>query len=84
MNSILLVFFTLNIHNPSTYTGPEISDRMFKLHSDCAEFVNTVAQLNVVDRNYEFEFASADGLIFKGGCYTKSEWSDKKTKYGII
>ena len=57
---------------------------MFKLHSDCAEFVNTVAQLNVVDRNYEFEFASADGLIFKGGCYTKSEWSDKKAKYGII
>jgi hypothetical protein len=77
MNEVVLVFFTLWINSPGQTTGPEISDRRFESKVECAEFVNTVADGNVVDENYEFTFASMDGLIFKGGCYNAEEFKLK-------
>ena len=83
MNAVALIFFTLNIHNPNITTGPEISDRMFKSHAECADFVNTITQQNVVDENYEFQFASIDGLLFKGGCYTEEEYNKLFKDLGV-
>ena len=83
MNTIALVFFTLNIHNPVITTGPEFSDRLFQSHTECAEFVNTIAGQKVVDENFEFQFASIDGLLFKGGCYTASEYKKLFDNLGI-
>ena len=74
MNGIALVFFTMWINGPANPQGPEISDRLFKSKQECAEFVNTIAQSDVVDDNYKFIFASIDGLVFKGGCYTPEEF----------
>jgi hypothetical protein len=83
MNAILLVFFTLHINNPSTYSGPQISDRLFESHEECAWFVNQVAKESVVDANFEFEFASIDGWLYKGGCYTENEYKKLLEKYNI-
>jgi hypothetical protein len=73
---IALVFFTLWVNSPGQTTGPEVSDRLFDSKQECAMFVNTIAQGEVVDENYEFEFASMDGLLFKGGCYNVQEFKE--------
>lgn len=81
MNGVALVFFTFWLHQPDMGTGPEISENLFATHKECAEFVNAVADdgtnTNVVDENFEFKFASVDGLIFYGGCYTAEEYEKK-------
>jgi hypothetical protein len=77
VNGIALVFFTMWINGPANPQGPEISDRLFKSKQECAEFVNTIAQGDVVNDNYEFTFASMDGLVFKGGCYSPEEFAEK-------
>lgn len=77
MNGVALVFFTLNIYNPVVTTGPVFSNRLFDTHQQCAEFVMQIAEGDVVDENYEFEFASMDGIIFKGGCYTAQEYENQ-------
>ena len=81
MNSVALVFFTFWIHDPSIRTGPEFSENLFDTHEECAEFVNTIADdgtgTNVVDENFEFKFASVDGLVFFGGCYTAEQYDQK-------
>ena len=74
MNGVVLIFYTMMVTGPANPQGPEISDRLFKSKQECAEFVNTVAQNNVVDEDYKFIFASIDGLVFKGGCYTPEEF----------
>jgi hypothetical protein len=74
---IALVFFTLWVNSPGQTTGPEVSNRLFDSKQECAEFVNTIAQGDVVDENYEFKFASMDGLMFVGGCYTPEEFKEK-------
>ena len=80
MNEIALVFFTMWIQDPSTASGPQFSERLFATHEECAEFVNAIADdgtnTPVVDDNYEFKFAAADGLIFVGGCYTAEEYKE--------
>lgn len=74
---ILLVFFTINVNGPPKPTGPTVSERIFDSQEQCAEFVNTIAKNNVVDDDYQFQFASMDGLIFKGGCYTEQQFNEK-------
>lgn len=73
---VALVFFTMWINSPGQTTGPEVSNRLFDSKQECAVFVNTIAEGNVVDENYEFEFASMDGLLFKGGCYNAQEFKE--------
>ena len=81
MNEVVLVFFTMWIQDPLTARGPQFSENLFATHAECAEFVNTVADdgtnTTVVDENYEFEFATVDGLLFAGGCYTAQEYEEK-------
>lgn len=77
MNAVTLIFFTMWINGPANPQGPQISDRLFDSKQECAEFVNTIAQGEVVDDNYEFIFASMDGLVFKGGCYSPEEFDEK-------
>ena len=74
MSVIALVFYTAMVNGPFNPQGPQISDRLFETKDECAEFVNTIAQSDVVDENYEFKFASMDGLMFVGGCYTPEEF----------
>ena len=83
MNTVALVFFTLNIYDPSVYVGPQFSDRMFESHAECADFVNSITGESVVDENFEFQFASIDGLLFKGGCYTADEYDKLREKYKL-
>lgn len=73
---IALIFFTLWVNSPGQTTGPQVSNRLFDSKQECAMFVNTIAQGEVVDKNYEFEFASMDGLLFKGGCYNEQEFKE--------
>lgn len=84
MNSIALVFFTFWLHQPDIRTGPQISETLFESHQACADFVNKVADdgsnTNVVDNNFEFKFASVDGLVVFGGCYSAEEYEKKFLK----
>lgn len=68
---ILLVFSVNNGHE-------EISDRIFKSHEECAEFVDTLAQKDVVNSDYGFEFLSSDGLLFSGQCIGREDYAIKK------
>ena len=81
MNGVALVFFTALITGPFNPQGPQMSNKLFDSKQACAEFVNAVADdgtgTNVVDENYEFKFASLDGLMFVGGCYTPEEFKNK-------
>lgn len=76
---IALVFSLTSMQDPTFSQGPEVSDREFKSHQECEEFVNTLAGTDVVDEKFEFEFSSSDGLIFTGGCYTAEELLEKMT-----
>lgn len=84
MNEIALVFFTMWLQDPSTASGPQFSEKLFPSHEECAEFVNIIADdgtnTKVVDENYEFEFATVDGLLFAGGCYSAKEYEEKFLK----
>jgi len=63
---VLLVF--------SVNSGPEeISDRIFESHEECAEFVNMLAQQDVVNSDYGFRFVSFDGVSFDGQCIDKKD-----------
>ena len=76
MVEILLVF--------SVNGGLEdISDRIFNSKAECSEFVNTLAQIEVVDDQGKFKFIANDGAMFKGQCVEMKEWFLKKGKLGI-
>lgn len=68
---ILLVFSVNNGHE-------EISDRIFESHEECAEFVNMLAQDDVVNSDYGFRFLSNDGMLFDGQCISQEDYSLKK------
>lgn len=76
MIEVLLVF--------SINGGPEkISDRVFNSKEECVEFVNTVAQMEVVKDDYSFKFVASDGMLFKGECAAMKEWFLKKGKLEV-
>jgi len=56
----------------------DISDRIFTSKIECAEFVNTLAQMEVVDEVGKFKFIANDGTMFKGQCVEIKEWFLKK------
>lgn len=57
----------------------DISDRIFTSYNECAEFVNEVAQHDVVDSDYKFKFIAADGLMFEGQCIEIKDWFLKES-----
>lgn len=61
----------------------EISDRVFTSYEECAEFVNEVAQMDVVNSDYGFKFVASDGQLFEGQCIEMKQWFLKKGKLGI-
>ena len=67
---VLLVFSVNNGHE-------EISDRIFESHGECAEFVNMLAQEDVVNSDYGFRFISTDGVLFDGQCIEKKDYTLK-------
>ena len=78
---IALVFTVTNLVAPGVTEGPNVSDKLFPSREACAEFVNRLADDGtnsvVVDLNYEFEFATIDGVIFRGGCYSAQDLKRK-------
>jgi len=78
---IALVFTVTNLVAPGVTEGPNVSDKLFPNNEACAEFVNRLADDGtnsvVVDQNYEFEFATIDGVIFRGGCYSAQDLKRK-------
>lgn len=76
MIEVLLVF--------SINSGlPDISDRIFTSYEECAEFVNTVANQEVVKDDYSFRFIAPDGMLFDGKCIEMKEWFLKKGKTSL-
>lgn len=72
MLEILLVF---SINS----APPEVSDRVFASFEECAEFVNEVADGDVVNSDYAFRFLSSDQLLFQGQCMDSEDyWKDKE------
>lgn len=67
MIEILLVF---SINNGLQ----DISDRIFTSYEECSNFVNTVAQMDVVKEDYTFKFVASDGVLIKGQCVAMKEW----------
>ena len=49
----------------------KISDRIFESVEECATFVNTLAQISVVEPNGSFRFIVSDGTLFEGQCVNK-------------
>lgn len=84
---VALIFTITNINNSEVTQGPKVSDKLFESHQACEQFVNAVADdgtgVDVVDNNYEFEFASKDGMIFRGGCYTAEQFRNKILKDSV-
>ena len=70
---VLLVFTVNNGHQ-------EISDRIFESYEECKEFVNTIAQNDVVNSDYGFRFLASDGVLFDGQCISQEDY---KVKQGI-
>lgn len=70
---IVLVWLVLNIQT-NEVKGPEMSERYFETHQECALFMNEVAGKSIVDENYEFRFATPQGIFFMGGCYNAEEY----------
>ena len=52
----------------------QISDRVFESYEECAGFVNEVAQDNVVNSDFSFQFLSVDQLLFEGQCIEKKDY----------
>jgi hypothetical protein len=76
MLEILLVF--------AVNSGPqEISDKIFYSYEECAEFVNTIAGMDVVNTDYGFRFIASDGMLFDGQCVEMKEWFLKKGRLEI-
>jgi hypothetical protein len=61
----------------------EISDRIFYSKQECVEFVNQVAQMDVVKDDYTFKFVASDGMLFKGECAAMKEWFLKKGRLEV-
>ena len=61
----------------------EISDRIFYSKQECVEFVNQVAQMDVVNKDYTFKFVANDGMLFTGQCAEMKEWFLKKGRLEI-
>ena len=74
---IILIFTVTNIYDPAISEGPTVSETLFESHEACERFVNAVADdgtgIDVVDENWQFEFASIDGMVFRGGCYNEEQ-----------
>ena len=68
----VLLVFSLNGQMES------VSDRVFNSLDECAEFVNAVANADVVNSDYGFRFVAPDGMLFDGQCIHKSDWLLKK------
>ena len=67
MSEILLVFVITGFQ-------PAVSDRIFESYDECKEFVNTIAQQDVVNTDYGFRFLSVDGLLVTGQCVAKEDY----------
>jgi len=52
----------------------DISERIFVSYEECAEFVNTIADNDVVNSDYGFKFVASDGILFEGQCIEMREW----------
>jgi len=78
---IALVFTVTNMTAPGVTEGPKVSEKLYESYEACAEFVNTVSDDGtnsaVIDENWEFEFATIDGVIFRGGCYSAEDLEKK-------
>lgn len=75
---IVLLYVMSHPADPAwTNAGIEISERVFETKEECAEFVNILGDdgtnSQTVNENFEFQFASNDGYVFTGGCYTVKE-----------
>jgi len=61
----------------------DISDRIFTSYEECSTFVNTLAQMDVVNSDYGFKFIASDGVLFEGQCIEMREWFLKKGKLEV-
>jgi len=61
----------------------DISDRIFTSYEECSTFVNTLAQMDVVNSDYGFKFVASDGVLFEGQCIEMREWFLKKGKLEV-
>jgi len=55
-----------------------ISDRVFTSYEECGTFVNTIAQMEVMNSDGGFKFVASDGHLFEGQCIEMREWFLKK------
>ena len=61
----------------------DISDKIFTSYEECSTFVNTLAQMDVVNSDYGFKFVASDGVLFEGQCVEMREWFLKKGKLEV-
>jgi len=61
----------------------DISDKIFTSYEECSTFVNTLAQMDVVNSDYGFKFIASDGVLFEGQCVEIREWFLKKGKLEV-
>lgn len=61
----------------------DISDKIFTSYEECSTFVNTLAQMDVINSDYGFKFVASDGVLFEGQCIEIREWFLKKGKLEV-
>ena len=81
---VSLIWMAMNVYNPTVITGPHFSDVLYDNHAACKTHVARVTKsVDVFTSHNEFTFGTPDGTIFKGGCYTASEWEVVKAQLGL-
>lgn len=74
MQEVIVLMWAILNAQTGEVQGPEMSERYFKTHQECALFMDTIAGKPIVDENYEFRFATPQGIFFMGGCYNAEEY----------
>lgn len=81
---VSLIWLAMNVYNPTVITGPHFSDVLYNNVADCKAHVARVTRsVDVFTSPNEFIFGTPDGTMFKGGCYTASEWEVVKGQLGL-
>ena len=79
---VALVWFAINVFDPTKVAGPMFSEKLFDTHQECKDAVSYIAgSKDIFVNENDFRFGVTDGIVFVGGCVTASEYENKMKDY---
>lgn len=80
---VSLIWFTMNVYNPTIMAGPHFSERVFDNYAECKEYIMTITKMDPFISPIDFNFGTPDGTVFRGGCWTASDWVRVQDQLGL-